>query len=304
MNTTGCLSRSRVLLVPGGASTVHGYFPQLGTALGAQARVIRIDVPGIGRASDRRPLRLPEYAHELAQAVRAQAGGPLLVVGHSLGGLVALRLAIDEPGLAAGLLLLDPTPPTPPAMLHGMALFLRALAALGPAGQRLWGRRARQDLHGITMDAEQDRALAVYTDPRFVAETARWARYLARDGAALAEDLAAGQLPPIPGIIVSAGYHRPKSAVRRAHQQLAARMPHAELQVWDGAPHPLHIQQPHRVASAVSMLLEQAASRQPAGRRSHRPSVPPSTPSPWSPTSTRRSGWPPEDPDIQQTLPA
>ena len=75
MSATGSLSRSQVLLVPGGASTVHGYFPQLGTALGAQAQVIRIDVPGIGRASDRRPLRLPEYAHELAQAVRAQAGG-------------------------------------------------------------------------------------------------------------------------------------------------------------------------------------------------------------------------------------
>jgi pimeloyl-ACP methyl ester carboxylesterase len=264
MNATG--SRSRVLLVPGGASTVHGYFPQLGTALGARAQVIQVDVPGIGPASARRPLRLPDYARELARAVRGQAGGPPIIVGHSLGGLVALRLAIDEPGLAAGLLLLDPTPPAPPAMLHGMALFLRALAALGPAGQRLWDRRARHDLAGITMTAGQARALAVYTDPRFTAETARWARHLPRDGAALAGDLANGKLPPIPAIIVSAGYHRPRSAVRRAHQQLAAWIPHAELQVWDGAPHPLHIQQPQRVAAAVSTLLEQATNRQLAGR--------------------------------------
>jgi pimeloyl-ACP methyl ester carboxylesterase len=266
MNTPGSPSRSQVLLIPGGASTVHGYFPQLGTALRARAQVIQVDVPGIGPDHDRRPLRLPEYASELARAVRAQAGGPLIIVGHSLGGLVALRLAIDEPGLAAGLLLLDPTPPAPPAMLHGMSVFLRALVALGTAGQRMWDRRARQDLRGITMDAEQARALAVYTNPRFVAETARWARYLARDGAALAEDLAAGQLPPIPAIIVSAGYHRPQSAVRRAHQQLAAWMPCAELQVWDGAPHPLHIQQPHRVTAAVLTLLEQPANRQLAGR--------------------------------------
>jgi pimeloyl-ACP methyl ester carboxylesterase len=223
-------------------------------------------VPGIGPASDRQPLRLPQYASGLAQAVRGQADGPLIIVGHSLGGLIALRLAIDEPGLAAGLLLLDPTPPTPPAMLHGMAAFLRALAALGPAGQRLWDRRARNDLAGITMDADQARALAVYTGPRFVAETARWARHLARDGADLAGDLAAGKLPAIPAIIVSAGYHRPRSAVRRAHQQLAAWMPRAELQVWDGAPHPLHIQQPQRVAAAVLTLLELAANRQLAGR--------------------------------------
>lgn len=266
MNETGSPGRSQVLLIPGGASTVHGYFPQLGTALRARAQVIGVDVSGIGPASERRPLRLPEYASELAHAVRAQADGPLIIAGHSLGGLIALRLAIDEPGLAAGLLLLDPTPPAPPAMLHGMAVFLRALAALGTAGQRLWDRRARQDLRGITMDADQDRALAVYTDPRFVAQTARWARYLARDSAELVADLAHAKLPPIPAIIVSAGYHRPKSAVRRAHQQLAAWIPRAELQVWDGAPHPLHIQQPHRVAAAVLTLLEQAANRQPAGR--------------------------------------
>ena len=263
MNATGSPSRPRVLLVPGGASTVHGYFPQLDTALGARAQVIQVDVPGIGPASGRRPLRLPDYASALAQAVRGQADGPLIIVGHSLGGLVALRLAVDEPGLAAGLLLLDPTPPTPPAMLHGMALFLRALAALGPAGRRLWDSRARHDLRGITMDASQARALAVYTDPRFVAETARWARHLARDGAALAGDLAGGKLPPVPAIIVSAGYHRPRSAVRRAHQQLAAWMPRAELQVWDGAPHPLHIQQPQRVEAAVSTLVERTRDPHP-----------------------------------------
>jgi pimeloyl-ACP methyl ester carboxylesterase len=261
MSATGSPSRSQVLLVPGGASTVHGYFPQLSTALGRRAQVIQVDVPGIGPASDRRPLRLPDYASALAHAVRGQAGGPLIIVGHSLGGLVALQLAVDEPDLAAGLLLLDPTPPAPPAMLHGMAVFLRALAALGPAGRRLWDRRARQDLRGTTMTAEQARALAVYTDPRFVAETDRWARHLARDGAALAGDLADGKLPPVPAIIVSAGYHRPRSAVRRAHQRLTAWIPRAELQVWDGAPHPLHIQQPQRVAAAVSTLLEQAANR-------------------------------------------
>jgi pimeloyl-ACP methyl ester carboxylesterase len=263
MNATTSPGRPRVLLIPGGASTVHGYFPKLDTALQARATVIQIDVPGIGPASDRRPLRLPDYARGLAHAVRGQAGGPLIIVGHSLGGLVALRLALDEPGLAAGMLLLDPTPPAPPAMLHGMALFLRTFAALGPAGQRLWDRRARQDLAGSTMTSGQARALAVYTDPRFVAETARWARYLARDGAALAGDLAAGQLPPIPAIIVSAGYHRPRSAVRRAHQQLAAWIPRAELQVWDGAPHPLHIQQPQRVAAAVSALLERTRDPHP-----------------------------------------
>jgi pimeloyl-ACP methyl ester carboxylesterase len=56
----------RVLLVPGGASTVHGYFPQLATARGRGATVIGVDPPGIGAASDRRPLRLAAYAPGLS----------------------------------------------------------------------------------------------------------------------------------------------------------------------------------------------------------------------------------------------
>jgi pimeloyl-ACP methyl ester carboxylesterase len=249
----------RVLLVPGGASTVHGYFPQLGASLRARAEVIEVDPPGIGPANDGRPLRLTEYAAELAQAARSRGDGPLVVAGHSLGGLVALQLTIDEPGLVAALVLLDPTPPTPRAALTGMAMFLKALAGLGPIGRRLWNAQAHRDLRGIPMNSEQQRALNVYTHPRFLAETSRWARHLARDGTALARDVAAGKLHPIPAVIVSASNHRPGSAVRRAHQQLAEWIPRASLQVWENTTHPLHIQQPGKVAQTVLTLLEHPA---------------------------------------------
>jgi hypothetical protein len=108
------------------------------------------------------------------------------------------------------------------------------------------------------MTAEQEQALKVYTDPRFLAENARWARRLGRDGAALAADLAAGKLAAVPAVVVSAGRRGPKSAVRRAHQQLVVWIPGAELQVWEGTRHPLHIQQPGKVAAAVLTLLERA----------------------------------------------
>jgi pimeloyl-ACP methyl ester carboxylesterase len=77
--------------------------------------VIEVDPPGIGTTSDRRPLRLSDYARGLAHALRREGEDPVVVVGHSLGGLVALRLATDESSLVAGLLLLDPTPLTPHA---------------------------------------------------------------------------------------------------------------------------------------------------------------------------------------------
>jgi pimeloyl-ACP methyl ester carboxylesterase len=237
---------------------VHGYFPQLATPFGTQAMVIEVDPPGIGASSDRRPLRLAAYARGLSQAVRRTGDDPAVVVGHSLGGLVALRLAVDEPGLVAGLLLLDPTPLMPPRTLRSMAVFFRVLAGLGPVGRRGWDARARRELRGVALGAEQQRALAVYTHPRFLAENARWAGHLARDGAALAGDLAAGKLGRVPTVVVSAGERSSTSAIRRAHEQLVAWIPQAELQVWDGTGHPLHVQQPGRVAQAVLALLERA----------------------------------------------
>jgi pimeloyl-ACP methyl ester carboxylesterase len=119
------------------------------------------------------------------------------------------------------------------------------------------GTLARRDLREVSMSAEQQRALAVYTHPRFLAENARWAGQLAGDGAALATDLAAGKLRG-PTVVVSAGEHPPTSAIRRAHEQLVAWIPGAELQAWDGTSHPLHIQQPGKVAQAVLALLQRA----------------------------------------------
>ena len=49
--------RRRVLLIPGGASTVHGYFPDLAAALATHATLIESDPPGIGGTSDRVALR-------------------------------------------------------------------------------------------------------------------------------------------------------------------------------------------------------------------------------------------------------
>jgi pimeloyl-ACP methyl ester carboxylesterase len=180
-----------------------------------------------------------------------------VVVGHSLGGLVALRLAVDDPSLVAGLLLLDPTPLTPPRTLRSMAVFFKVLAGLGPVGRRGWDARASRPAGCLHERGAAASAGGVHRSA-VPGENARWAGHLAGDGAALASDLAGGKLGAIPSVVVSAGEHPPTSAIRRAHQQLVAWIPQAELQVWDGTNHPLHIQQPGKVAQAVLALLERA----------------------------------------------
>jgi pimeloyl-ACP methyl ester carboxylesterase len=231
----------RVLFIPGGGNSVHDYFPQLATLLETHATVIEIDPPGLDIASGRRWLRLSDHAQWLAETIGLDRGEPVVVVAHSLGGLVALRLALDEPDAVAGLLLLDPSPLMPAALLPARSLLL--LAALR-RGAKYFGRRRRRSV----------------AEPRSVPTSIRLLWYLVLDGGPLAADLAAGHLAPIPTIVVSAGEHTPDSATRRTHERLVSWIAGAKLEVWAETTHPLHIQQPRRVAEATLALLERVPS--------------------------------------------
>jgi lipase len=66
------------------------------------------DLIGHGRSSWAAPWTLESNAAALADLVDADAEGPVVVVGHSFGGAVALSLAAARPDLVSALVLLDP----------------------------------------------------------------------------------------------------------------------------------------------------------------------------------------------------
>ncbi len=66
------------------------------------------DLLGHGRSSWDAPWTIEANAAALAALVATEAVGPVVVVGHSFGGAIALRLAAERPDLTAGLVLLDP----------------------------------------------------------------------------------------------------------------------------------------------------------------------------------------------------
>jgi pimeloyl-ACP methyl ester carboxylesterase len=235
----GCL-----LLVPGGGASVDGYFPGLAGAVGSRGRLVALDPPGLDLARGLRWLTLGDHARWLARVVRLDGGGPAIVVGHSLGGLVALRLALDAPDVVAGLLLLDPSPLMPAALLPGAAL--RPVGATRKVAARL--TRSRRDVPPESVE------LPI---PRAVPTARRFMRYLVQDGVPLAADLAAGRLGPVPATVVSAGEHAPASATRRTHERLIAWIPGAELQVWEGTTHPLRGEE-QRIADAAVDLRRNA----------------------------------------------
>ena len=70
--------------------------------------ILAPDLIGHGRSSWVAPWSIDANVGALARLLDAEADGPVVVVGHSFGGAVALNLAAARPDLVAALVLLDP----------------------------------------------------------------------------------------------------------------------------------------------------------------------------------------------------
>jgi lipase len=70
--------------------------------------IVAPDLIGHGRSSWAAPWSIDANACALGGLLDADADGPVVVVGHSFGGAVALNLAAARPDLVAALVLLDP----------------------------------------------------------------------------------------------------------------------------------------------------------------------------------------------------
>lgn len=88
-----------VVFVHGGA--VDGrFFKDNVPALVDAFRVITVDLWGHGRSPDREgPFSLASFADDVAAVIERVAGGLAHVVGHSIGAVVALDLAMRHPGV-------------------------------------------------------------------------------------------------------------------------------------------------------------------------------------------------------------
>lgn len=101
--------RPRVVLLHGAGLNAHTWDT---TSLSLEEAVLAVDLPGHGDSSwrddaDYRPRTL---APDVIRGIEAWTTGPVVLVGHSLGGLAAAAVAAARPDLVAALLLIDITP--------------------------------------------------------------------------------------------------------------------------------------------------------------------------------------------------
>jgi pimeloyl-ACP methyl ester carboxylesterase len=96
-----------ILLIHGLGSSTRDWEFQT-TAFAANYRVLSFDVRGHGQ-SDKPPgpYTIPMFTADTAELLRTLETGPADIVGISMGGMIALQLAIDEPDLVRSLVIVN-----------------------------------------------------------------------------------------------------------------------------------------------------------------------------------------------------
>lgn len=105
----GQRGRQIALLIHGWSSSWYATSPLLGL-LAQRFHAIAIDLPGYGQSP---PLKekttIPAYAELLAELLSQISTRPVVLVGHSMGGMISVTLAGKHPVLVERMVLLNPT---------------------------------------------------------------------------------------------------------------------------------------------------------------------------------------------------
>ncbi len=131
---------------------LHGLFGQgrnwtaIGKSLAERHRVLLLDLPDHGRSDWTEQISYPAMADAVADTLSEVAPGETwLLVGHSMGGKVAMRLALSHPELVERLCVVDMSP----VDYQGLTSFGRYVAAMRSV-----------DLDALQHRSEADAALA------------------------------------------------------------------------------------------------------------------------------------------------
>jgi pimeloyl-ACP methyl ester carboxylesterase len=246
-----------ILLVHGLAGTWRTWVRNL-TALAESHRVIAVDLPGFGRSE---PLHgsvmLGRLSDALAAVLEVLEIPYAVVVGHSMGGLVAERLALDHADRVRGLALICTGGVRFPPGVR--AAFVSVLVG----ANLLFRSELRRALlfrlpyveHAITRGFVGDPGSLTPELSRELMRGLGTAGYLPCLIAGTAEDFAS-ELPLIscPTVIVAGG--RDRLAPDGFAQRLAELIPHGELRVWDDVGHSPMLEQPERFNLVVIELAD------------------------------------------------
>ena len=216
-------------------------------------RVMRVDLPGHG-LSRRTPM--PATLAEAARLVSDAAPAGAVWLGWSLGGLLALRAALDRPGKLRGLILCNTTPrfvaaadwphAMPPTQLQEFAVGLRE--DYRETLQRFLSLQVRGDEAARASLRELREALFIRGEPDTVSLAA--GLELLRNGDLRAES----QAISVPTLVIAGGYDR--LTPPGAGKVLAERIPGAKFKLIPKSAHAPFISHAYEFVQAVAGFMD------------------------------------------------
>lgn len=226
-------------------------------------RVIAIDYPGLGYSERdaNQPLGLNDHARRIARVMDTLQIERATVVGHSMGGTVALRLAAMFPGKVERLVLMGAPNPAEHTAWERAVRRLRGMEYLGPVLERspwMVNRAMRVALTQMVHDPEcvTQEWIDGYARPLAQRDTGRCLVRLAH----CARDEAPLDISQIttPTLVVSGAFDRviPVTVGR----SIAAALPHAEHIVMPNVGHMAPEEAPEHFHEMVEAFLAREAS--------------------------------------------
>jgi pimeloyl-ACP methyl ester carboxylesterase len=241
-------------------------FPRLAT----RYRVIAYDARGHGKSARAASYAIGELADDLLRVIDAVAGGPAIVIGHSLGGATALVAAAKRPQAVRALVLEEPVVDNwdrdwraqyyrdvraaldersePSAFRRAVASI--PLPARGPRGERSVG-----EVRGFYA---ADRLATYYkdVDPAFVEQFG----HSKPDG----HEQVVGAVPTMPTLLLAA-HTADGSALKEGEAEaLVKRWPDAQLVKFPSVGHRIHGLRPEPFLEALEPFLRKARAPVPA----------------------------------------
>jgi pimeloyl-ACP methyl ester carboxylesterase len=209
------------------------------------------DMPGYGDSPTITPYDFDGLADALATLLDAQGLQKAVLVGHSLGGMVALQMWARHPGRVAGLVLAASSP----AFGHGSGDFQQAFIA-----QRLAPIEAGRSMQDVAAGLIPTMVAPGYRGPGLAqAQACMGSITPAAYKAALGALVQFEQRAALPGITVPtlciAGEHD-RTASPGVVQRMAEKIPHSQYQCLSGVGHLLTFEQPDSFAQALLNFLQ------------------------------------------------
>jgi pimeloyl-ACP methyl ester carboxylesterase len=243
-----------VVLIHGTAASTWGDLPDRL----AGYRVVAYDRRGFGASGGEPGISLSDHATDAAELLTALDAAPAIVVGWSIGGVIALELTAARPELVSGLVIVE-------APLHAkrhprprMVAAIVAAQLLGRAGRPQPG--ARRFLDWACRNVAAGRGLDCVPEGARAAMLDNGAAIVAELGGGTGEHLGAAALAAIEAPIVWLVGGDSDPAFGAAARRAAAALPSAEFRTVPGSAHAMQFDRPDAIVDAIRRTDELAAS--------------------------------------------